>query len=63
MAPGGDIFLFIVTSILVYTSHPGLAENIAPDGRPGIDIIAVRVQAIDNSWVQDDSSILHTICK
>ncbi len=27
--------------------HPGLAENIAPDGGPGRDIIVVRLQPLD----------------
>ncbi len=26
-----------------HTYHPGLAENIAPDGGPGSDIIPVRL--------------------
>ncbi len=26
--------------------HPGLAENIAPDGGPGSDIIVVRLQPL-----------------
>ncbi len=36
-------------------NHPGLAENVAPDGGPGSDIIVVRL--LDNSWVQDGSSL------
>ncbi len=36
--------------------HSGLAEIIAPDGGPGSDIIVVRFQPRDNSWVQDGSS-------
>ena len=27
----------------------GLAENIAPDGGPGSDVIVVRLQPLDNS--------------
>ncbi len=42
--------------------HHGLAENIAPDGGPGSDIIVVRLQPLDNSWVQDGSSICKTKC-
>ena len=37
-------------------NHPGLAENIAPDGGPGSDIIVVRLQPLNNSWVQDGST-------
>ncbi len=33
-----------------------LGENIAPDGGPGGDIIGVRLQHIDNSWVPNNSS-------
>ncbi len=36
--------------------HSRLGENIAPDGGPGCDIIVVRLQPLDNSWVQDSSS-------
>ncbi len=37
--------------------HTGLAESIAPDGGPGSNIIVVRVQPLDNSWLQNGSSI------
>ncbi len=35
-------------------SRPGSAENIAHDGGSGSDIIVVRLQPLDNSWVQDE---------
>ncbi len=37
----------------VHTYHPGLAENIAPDGGPGSDITVVRLQlppSVNPSW-------------
>ncbi len=36
-------------------SHPGVAENIAPVGGPGSDVIAEGIPPWDNSWVQDGS--------
>ena len=35
--------------------HPELAENIAPDGGLGSDIIVVRLKPLNNSWVQEGS--------
>ena len=34
-----------------FPNHPMLAENIASDGGPGNDIIVVRLQPLNNSWV------------
>ncbi len=35
--------------------HPGVAENIAPAGGPGSDVIVEGIPLWDNSWVQDVS--------
>ncbi len=35
------------------TQHPGLTENIAPDGGPGSDDIVKGIPPWDNSWGQD----------
>ena len=45
----------------VWAFHPGLAENIAPDGGPGSYIIAVRFHPLDNSWVQEPISLYYDL--
>ncbi len=53
--------IFIHYIHVQYTiDHPGFAENIAPDGGPGSDITVVRLQPLDNSWLQDGSRICKT---
>ena len=37
------VWSFCIMKVFNHTYHPGLAENIAPDGGPGSDIIAVRL--------------------
>ena len=40
---------------LALTIHPALADNIAPNGGPGSDVIVEGIPPWDGSWVQDGS--------